>query len=81
MEEAERDLQRLDSAIARRVVNRLAWLAANAESVRHEPLTGDLAGLWKLRVGDYRVLYDLVHQEKVILVHAVGHRREIYRRR
>jgi mRNA interferase RelE/StbE len=37
--------------------------------------------LFKLRVGDYRVVYELIHEEQVVMVHAIGHRREVYRRR
>ncbi len=43
--------------MARRIVQRINWLAANWDAVRLEALTGDLAGLYKLRVGDYRVIY------------------------
>ncbi|WP_197738549.1 type II toxin-antitoxin system RelE family toxin [Rhodothermus marinus] len=53
---AVEDLERLDRAIARRVVRRLEWLAEHLEQLRLEPLQGDLAGLYKLRVGDYRVI-------------------------
>jgi hypothetical protein len=42
---------------------------------------GDLAGLYKLRVGDYRIIYEVLWDEETIVIHAVGHRREIYRRR
>ena len=38
-------------------------------------------GIWRLRVGDYRVLYTIQHQELVILVLKIGHRREVYRDR
>ena len=55
LDEATRDLARLDKAVARRVTERLNWLAGNLRSVKPEALTGDLAGLLKLRVGDYRV--------------------------
>jgi len=46
-----------------------------------EALTGDLEGLFKLRVGDHRVVYGLLHEERSIIIHMIGHRREIYRRR
>ncbi len=46
-----------------------------------EALTGDLEGLFKLRVGDHRVVYELLHEERSIIIHMIGHRREIYRRR
>ena len=41
---------------------------------------GDLIGLYKFRIGDYRVIYEIVHDEKTIVIHAIGHRREIYRK-
>jgi len=49
--------------------------------IRLEALTGELAGLYKLRVGDYRVIYEVLWEEETIVIHAIGHRREIYRRR
>ncbi|MBI4189547.1 MAG: type II toxin-antitoxin system RelE/ParE family toxin [Betaproteobacteria bacterium] len=45
---------------------------------RPETLSGDLSGLSKIRVGDYRILYEPDHNRKVLTVHLVGHRREIY---
>jgi len=81
LDEAVRDLARLDKPVARRVVERLDWLAGNLRSVKPEALTADLAGLLKLRVGDYRVIYEVLHKERTLIVHAVGHRRDVYRRR
>ena len=78
-DEAVRDLERLDPGVRRRILARLERLSGHAEEVQHQPLTGSLAGLYKLRVGDCRVLYDLLREERVILVHAIGHRRDIYR--
>ena len=57
---ASRDLERLDKSIARRIVQRIYWLAANVETIRLERLAGDLAGFYKLRVGDYRVIYEVL---------------------
>jgi mRNA interferase RelE/StbE len=51
------------------------------ETARLETLTGELAGFHKLRVGDYRVIYLILHDEQTLVVNAVGHRREIYRKR
>jgi len=42
-------------------------------------LRGDLAGLWRYRVGDYRVLCQINNRELIVLVIAIGHRKEIYR--
>jgi len=81
LEEASRELARLDKPVGRRIAERVNWLAANLDSIRPEALTGDLIGLYKLRVGDYRVIYEVIRNEKTIVIHAVGHRREIYRKR
>ena len=43
------------------------------------PLTGQFKGLWRYRVGDYRLICEIQDRELIILVLAVGHRREIYR--
>lgn len=77
-DDAERDLERLDRQVQRRILKRLEWLAEHADQVRHEQMTGPLAGLFNFRVGDYRVHYDLLHADRVILVHLVKHRREAY---
>jgi len=80
LDSAARDLARLDRPIGRRVVERISWLAANFEATRPEPLGGSLSGFYKLRVGDFRVIYELLRAEQTLMVHAIGHRREIYRK-
>ena len=77
---ATRDLERLDKPLARRIAERINWLAANLDDIRPEPITGDLAGFYKFRVGDYRIMYEILHAENVIVIHQIGHRRDIYRR-
>jgi mRNA interferase RelE/StbE len=81
LDTASNDLERLDKSICRRIVARMNWLAANFDLIKPEALTGDLTGLFKLRVGDYRVLYEILHEELLIIIHTIGHRREIYRKR
>jgi mRNA interferase RelE/StbE len=73
-------LARLDPAVARRIVNRIRWLAENLGNVKPEALTGDLSGFYKLRSGDHRVVYEILHSEQIIVIHLIGHRREIYRK-
>ncbi|MGF3084332.1 type II toxin-antitoxin system RelE family toxin, partial [Streptococcus pyogenes] len=43
-------------------------------------LTGQYKGLWRYRVGNYRVICDIVDNEMIILALEVGHRKEIYKR-
>jgi mRNA interferase RelE/StbE len=81
LEAASREMARLDKPVGQRIVERIRWLAANLEAVEREALADDLAGLYKLRVGDYRVIYEILHDEQLIVIHAIGHRRDIYRKR
>lgn len=46
---------------------------------RGHALTGDLGGLWRYRVGDWRIIARFENQRLVILVIEIGHRREVYR--
>ncbi len=73
------DLERLDKPIAQRVVNKLRWLAENLETIKVEALAGPFTGLGKLRIGDYRVIYETDREHGLITVYLIGHRREIYR--
>ncbi len=59
--------------------SKLDWLAKNAEAAKVEGLHGNLAGYSKLREGDYRIVYEIRHDDKVILIHSIGHRSEIYK--
>ena len=81
LDAAARELARLDKPVGRRVVRRVKWLAANLDNLNPQSLTGDLTGLYKLRIGDYRVLYEILQDEQTIVIHEIGHRREVYRRR
>ena len=78
---AAEDFERLDGAVADRVLKKLRWLADNFDSIRPEPLTGPFSGLFKLRVGDYRVVYSVDHEKKLLTVRLLGHRREVYEQR
>ena len=59
----------------------MKWLAENIDSIAPKKLAGPLAGLCKLREGDYRIIYQVLHNEETIVVHAIGHRRDIYRKK
>ncbi|MEM4204877.1 MAG: type II toxin-antitoxin system RelE/ParE family toxin [Candidatus Methanomethylicaceae archaeon] len=76
---AETDLARLDKPVAQRVLKKLRWLAENFEAITPETLTGQWQGVFKLRVGDYRVLYTCDREKQKIVVHFVRHRREVYK--
>jgi mRNA interferase RelE/StbE len=73
-------LKQLDKTIARRIIDKINWLANNFDAIRPKQLTGDLRGLYKFREGDYRIIYEVLRIEKLIIIHFIGHRREVYRR-
>lgn len=81
LDAALHDLKSLDKSVARRVLTRLDWLIDNIEMLAPESLSGELRDFYKFRVGDYRVIYQIITDEKLILVHAIGHCRDIYRNR
>lgn len=73
----ERDLGRLDKKEARRILDKIEKdLSERAES--YPVLKGEFAGLRKMRVGDYRVIFTVVDED--ILILRIGHRREIYKK-
>ena len=70
--------EKLTQIVRERVVKKINWLAENFEQVNPQPLTAELSGFFKLRVGDYRVIYELNCEEKIIFIDRIGHRREVY---
>ena len=75
-EKAVKDLEKLDKFIARRFIRKISWFAANFDRVTLEPLSGDLKGMFKLRIGDWRVIYTV--KDDIAVIQFVGHRRDIY---
>lgn len=80
---ADAQLAALDAAMGVSVERKIQWLAQNAAVMLHRRLAGmpeDLAGLCKLRVGDYRILYWVYPARKLLRIYRIQHRSEVYRR-
>jgi mRNA interferase RelE/StbE len=73
-EDALDDLNRLDRQVAKRILKKVTWLSRHFDNIVPEPLTGSFSGLYKLRVGDWRVFYTI--ESDTLVIRAVGHRRE-----
>ncbi len=71
----EKDLRRLDHQTQQRIVRALESLETDA--YRGEKVVAQETGSWRLRVGDWRIRYDIVGNEVHLL--RVRHRREVYR--
>ena len=78
---ALKELKQLGQQAQREIVAYLdERVASDADPRRFgKGLKADLAGLWRYRVGDFRILCQIVDGEMLVLVVAVGHRRDIYR--
>ena len=78
---ALKELKKLDRGMAARIVATLEEKIAPLRDPRSlgAPLSGPLAGLWRWRIGDYRVIGRIDDQRITILVIRVAHRREVYR--
>ncbi|MBW4693228.1 MAG: type II toxin-antitoxin system RelE/ParE family toxin [Lyngbya sp. HA4199-MV5] len=72
------DFEALDTAVRDRILKKINWLAKNFDQITPQALTGDLADFFKLRVGDYRVLYDFSREDQIIAIIRVRHRRNVY---
>lgn len=77
---AEKELLKLDSSQRRQI---MAWIKKNlvdCEDPRRtgHPLTGEFQGLWRYRVGRYRIIAEIIDSRLVIVVVEVGHRKNIY---
>jgi len=79
-QQAADDLQKLNKDVAQRVVSKLKWLSQNFDDLTPDVLTGELKGLYKLRIGSFRVIYSANRDAHLLTVHLVGHRRDIYKR-
>ena len=78
---AAKELKKLGRAEAARIVTTLETRIAVLEDPRSlgSALTGDLGGLWRWRIGDYRIVARIEDERITILVVRVAHRREVYR--
>ena len=74
---AAKELERIDRSTRSRIVAHIDRLAENPHL--GTTLKGDLRGLRRIRVGDYRVIYEVQNSVLVVLVVRVAHRRDAYR--
>ena len=73
----QKELDRLPDEIAQRIMIRLTGLETNPRPADVKKLKGRDA--WRIRVGDYRVIYEVHDRVLQVIVITVGHRREVYR--
>ena len=80
LESAQKSLRKIGRTEADRITKRLGEIAAlDDPHIRGHALTGNLVGLWRYRVDDWRVIVRIEKQRLVILVVEIGHRSKVYR--
>ncbi len=75
---AEKDLRRLGDEVHDRVIEGISVLATNPRPPRSKKLAGSKSN-WRIRVGDYRVLYEIADLVRIVRIYRVRHRRDAYR--
>ena len=75
---ARKELQTLDPQVARRILRKIEALGRNPRPSGVAKLEG-ASDLWRIRVGDWRVVYRIHDRDRLVDVVAVRHRREVYR--
>lgn len=76
---ADQALQRLPPGVQRRIVSAVDRLTDDPRPVGAIKLTGE-ENAWRIRVGDYRIIYEIHDGRLIVLVVRIGHRRDIYKR-
>jgi mRNA interferase RelE/StbE len=78
-DEFDREYKKLDRAVQRRVVAYLEEVETlDDPRQRGKGLTANHAGVWRYRVGDYRILVQIIDNTLTVLALRVGHRRQMY---
>jgi mRNA interferase RelE/StbE len=75
---ARRELEALDASIVRRVISRIDGLAQDPRPSGSRKLHGEQR-LWRIRIGDYRVIYSVDDKQRIVDIVRIRHRREAYR--
>jgi len=75
---AERDLKKLSQAMFYRVIPQIKELSENPRPSGCRKITGSKND-WRIRIGDYRIIYEIDEKEKAVKVMRIKHRREVYK--
>ena len=77
--QALEDISKLDRTVIERITKKIEWLSESFDAVSPQALKGKFHGMFKLVIGDWRVIYTVDFTNKIITAHLIGHRKEIYK--
>jgi mRNA interferase RelE/StbE len=75
---AEKDLKKLPSELFQRIIVKIRSLSENPKPQGSRKITGSKSD-WRIRIGDYRAIYEIDEKEKRVKIMRIRHRREAYR--
>lgn len=73
------DLKKFERTIAKKIVDKVKNYLIQDPVKLGIPLKGKLKGLYRYRIGDYRVIYAIDQEEKTVMILKVNHRKKIYK--
>lgn len=76
--EALSQLEMLNQKAQQRVLRKIRWVVENFDQLNPQALTGNLSGLFKLRIGDCRALYSFTDDTEIITIHRIAYHSEVY---
>ena len=76
---AEKSFKRLSKSVQQRLANAIRKLVEKPCPDGCEKLKGTKREWWRLRVGDYRIIYEIREKELILLVVKIGDRKDVYR--
>ena len=82
LKEAVNDLKRIDKIWQKRITGKIKLLAEDPQILENniKKLKGEKGAYFRLRVGDYRVILDIIDDKLIIHVIELGHRKNIYKK-
>lgn len=75
---AEKDMEKLPTTVLRKVGTAIDNLASEPRPSGCKKLKGNHESLWRVRVGDYRIIYSIADKIEVIDIRRVRHRKDVY---
>ena len=78
-EDAKKDLRKIDNQSISKILNKIKELVTNNLSGLNIKKLKSKNLLYRLRVGNYRIVYSIKHEKIIVYVIAIGHRKDIYK--
>lgn len=79
--DAERELKKLDRLVCKLALDQTSWLAEHFDSITPLPLHAEWSGYYKWRAGDYRIIYTINYNARILYIEHVRRRDHVYKRR